>query len=60
MYKVYNNIEDKIVFTGNGSDFIDFMRKIVIENKDFDFSILGVSDAKEYLEEYCDNLILVW
>ena len=60
MYKVYNNVEGKIVFTGNESEFIDFMRKIAIENEDFDFSILGASDAKEYLKDYCDNLVLVW
>ena len=60
MYKVYNNVEDKIIFSGNESEFIDFMKKIAIENEDFDFSILGISDAKEYLEDYCDNLVNVW
>ena len=39
---------------------IDFMKKIAIENEDFDFSILGISDSKEYLEDYCDNLVNVW
>ena len=53
---VYNNIEDKNIFEGNESQFIDFMKKIVIENEDYDFSIIGISDATEYLEDYCSNL----
>jgi hypothetical protein len=53
---VYNNIEDKNIFEGNESQFIDFMKKIVIENEDYDFSIIGLSDAVEYLEDYCSNL----
>ncbi len=53
---VYNNVESKNVFEGNESQFIDFMRKIVIENEDYDFSIIGLSDAIEYLENYCSNL----
>jgi hypothetical protein len=53
---VYNNVEDKNVFEGNENEFIDFMRKIVIENEDYDFSIIGLSDAIEYLEDYCSNL----
>lgn len=59
MYKVFNHLENKVIFSGNESEFINFMKKIVIENEDFDFSIIGVSDAKEYLEVYCDNLNLV-
>jgi hypothetical protein len=53
---VYNNIEDKNIFEGDESQFIDFMKKIVIENEDYDFSIIGLSDAVEYLEDYCSNL----
>ena len=53
---VYNNIEDKNIFEGDESQFIDFMKKIVIENEDYDFSIIGLSDAIEYLEDYCSNL----
>jgi hypothetical protein len=34
------------------------MKKIVIENEDYDFSIIGLSDAIEYLEDYCSNLEL--
>ena len=35
------------------------MKLICKENEDYDFSILGLSDAKEYIENYCDNLILI-
>ena len=56
---VHNNVEDTNVFKGNESQFIDFMKKIVIENEDYDFSIIGLSDAIEYLEDYCSNLELI-
>jgi hypothetical protein len=59
MYKIYNNVEGKIIFDGNESDFIDFVKKIVIENEDYDYSVLGVSDAVEYIEDYCGNLELI-
>jgi len=59
MYKVTNNVENTIVFEGNEIEFIDFVKRIAIENEDFDFSVLGASDAKEYIEDYCDNLDLV-
>jgi len=55
---VYNNVEDKNIFEGNKSQFIDFIKKIVIENEDYDFSIIGLSDAIEYLKDYCSNLEL--
>ena len=53
---VYNNVEDKNVFEGNESQFIDFMKKIVIENEDYYFSIISLSNAIEYLKNYCSNL----
>ncbi len=59
MYQVYNNEEGAIIFDGNESDFIDFVKKIVIEDGNNDYSVLGASDAVEYIEDYCDNLILL-
>jgi len=59
MYKIYNNVEDKIIFEGNESEFINFVEKLVIENEDYSFSVLGVSDAVEYIEDYCGNLELI-
>jgi len=58
MYTIYNNVEDKIIFQGGEREFIEFTKKIVIENEDFDYSVLGCSDAIEYIEDYCDNLVL--
>ena len=52
------NIDDKVVFEGYECDFIDFMKKIVVENEDYDFTIIGLPDAIEYLESYCSNLTL--
>ena len=60
MYKIYHNIDgEKITVLNSDLEFIEFMRKIAIENLDFDFSILGVSDAMEYLDDYCENLDLI-
>jgi len=56
MYRIYNNIEDKNIFDGNSTDLISFVKKIVLENEDYNFSILGVSDAIEYIEDFCENL----
>ena len=58
MYKLYNNVEDLVIFEGSELEFIHFMKTIVIENEDFDYSIIGLSDAIEYLEDYCSNLDL--
>lgn len=59
MFVVKNNIDEKTVFSGNEREFISFVKKVVIENEDFDYSVLGVSDATEYIENYCDNLVLL-
>jgi len=59
MVTIKNIIEDKIIFKGNEIDFIKFMNEIRIENEDYDFSMLGISDAKEYLDDYCANLELI-
>lgn len=60
MYSLVNNIESKIInLSSDDTELINFVNKIRIENEDFDFSILGISDAKEYIEEYCSNLDLL-
>lgn len=58
MYTIHNTLDDKIIFEGSENDFIHFVKKIAVENEDFDYSVLGVSDAIEYIEDYCDNLEL--
>lgn len=53
---VYNEIEDKNIFEGDSKRFIEFTKTIVSENGDTDYSILGISDAIIYIEDYCENL----
>lgn len=57
MFKIINTVEDRIIFSGNSSEFINFVKIIVRENEDFEFSILDISDAEDYIENYCGNLI---
>lgn len=60
MYTILHNVDGEKTTTLNSDrEFIEFVQKIVIENGDYDFSILGISDAKEYLEDYCSNLTLL-
>jgi hypothetical protein len=60
MYSLVNNVEGKVIAElKNDSELIDKVIKIVRENEDFDFSVLGISDAIEYVELYCDNLDLL-
>ena len=60
MYTIVNNIENKIIANlCNDSELINKVQAIVLENEDVDFSVLGISDAKEYIEGYCDNLDLL-
>lgn len=58
MYTIYNNVEGTNIFQGNEKMFLYFMRQIAIENDDEDMSITCLSEAKEYIENYCDNLDL--
>ena len=60
MYSLVNNIEGKVIANlSNDSELINKVDKIRIENEDFDFSVLGISDAIEYIEDYCENLDLL-
>lgn len=60
MYTIVNNIESEVIATlSNDSELINKVNQIRIENEDFDFSILGISDVKEYIEDYCANLELL-
>ena len=60
MYSLVNNIEGKVIAElKNDSELIDKVIKIVRENEDFDFSVLGIGDAIEYIELYCNNLDLL-
>jgi hypothetical protein len=59
MYEIYNNVEDKTIFKGNERELIVFTEILVIENEDTNYSVLGISDAIEYIEDYCGNLELI-
>ncbi len=60
MYKILHNVDaEKTTTLKTDRELIDFMSKIAIENEDYNFSIIGVSDALEYLEDYCSNLTLL-
>ena len=60
MYSLVNNIEGKVIANlTSDAQLLTKVRAIAIENEDFDFSFLGVSDVKEYIEDYCDNLDLL-
>ena len=56
---IRNTVEDKIIGKFNETEFIDFVSRIVKENDDDNYSVLGMSDAEEYIEDYCDNLEIV-
>lgn len=58
MYEIYNNVEGKVIFKGNERELIEFTEKLVKENEDTNYSVLGISDAIEYIEDYCGNLEL--
>jgi hypothetical protein len=60
MYSLVNNLENKVIANLNSdAELIHKVRNIAVENEDNDFSIISLSDAKEYIEVYCDNLDLL-
>lgn len=60
MYSIVNNLDNKVIATlDSDRELINKVDDIRVENEDIGFSVLGVSDAKEYIEDYCDNLDLL-
>jgi hypothetical protein len=60
MYSLVNNLDNKVIANlSSDAELINKVRNIAIENEDFDFSIICLSEAKEYIEVYCSNLDLV-
>ncbi len=60
MFTLINTIDNKVIAElKNDNQVINKVNGIRNGNQDFDFSILGISDAKEYIEEFCDNLALL-
>jgi hypothetical protein len=58
MFSIINNVENKIVCSLDSIQTITKIKEICIENGD-DFSIIDMLTAKQYIEEFCDNLDLV-
>jgi predicted SpoU family rRNA methylase len=59
MYTILHNETDKVTNLNSDKELMEFVEKIVKENGDEgNFSIIGVSDAKEYIEDFCPNLTL--
>lgn len=56
MYKIHNLVEDTKIFSGNEAEFVNKVRNIAVENGDEEMSITCLSEAKEYIDNYCDNL----
>jgi hypothetical protein len=60
MFTLINTIDNNIIAVLKGdTEVIDKINEVRIENEDYDYSIIGLSDAKEYVEEFCDNLELL-
>jgi hypothetical protein len=60
MFTLINTIDNNIIAVLNGdAEVINKINEVRIENEDYDYSIIGLSDAKEYVEEFCDNLELL-
>ena len=60
MYSLVNNLDNKVIANlSSDAELINKVRNIAVENEDFDFSIICLSEAKEYIEVYCSNLDLV-
>lgn len=60
MYKIFHNIDgEKTTTLNNEAEFIHFMRNIAVENGDEELSITCLSEAMDYLNNYCPNLTLL-
>lgn len=60
MYKIFHNIdEEKTTILNTDAEFIYFVKQIAIENGDEELSITCLSEAKDYLVDYCPNLTLL-
>lgn len=60
MYSLVNNVNGELIAElKDTAKLIDKVKKIAIENEDFDFSFIGISDVLEYIDDYCQNLDLL-
>ena len=56
MFTIKNTVTGEEIFKGSPCEFIEKVESIRNENKNFDFSIIGISDACDYINDFCDNL----
>ena len=60
IYKISHNTDGEKVTTITGNaEFINFVRRIAVENEVSELSIIHLGEAMEYLENYCPNLTLL-
>jgi len=56
MFTIKNTESGEEIFKGSPYEFIERVELIKNENDDFNFSIIGISDAYEYIDTYCPDL----
>lgn len=60
MYTLVNVVDGEIMAClKTDAELIRRVEQIVVENGDENISIIGLSDAEEYLEAYSENIILL-
>ena len=60
MSRVIYNIDGKVIFNSPGDQmFINFVKRLAIENEDEERVIDNLDEALYYLDTYCPNLELV-
>jgi hypothetical protein len=56
MITIKNTTTGEEIFKGSSYEFMEKVESIRNENEDFNFSIIGISDAYEYINDYCVDL----
>ena len=59
MYSIFSKSEKKFIFENlSGRELMSVVEKLVIENGDENYSVLGIADAIEYFENSIDYVLL--
>ena len=60
MYKISHDIDmENVTVLNSDAEFVYFVRRIAVENGDEELSITCIGEARDYFDNYCDNLSLV-
>ena len=60
-YGIFHNVDgEKITRFKNDAELVNFVRKVAIENGDDDIAITCIDEAISYLNNYCEDLTLVY